>query len=131
MGIDIYARWRGMTADERAAQVTGFSIEAGHLGYLHEAYHGAPYATLVLVPEAFDRDFGDQYPDGVAVKARDLRERLPLAVETAIEREAIVYGHDRTHQDTRTIVKSFEDFVALCEAREADTGEPCRIIASY
>ena len=54
MGIDIYAQWDGMTAQEEAAQVTGFSIEHGHVGYLREAYHGEPYATKVLVPEAFE-----------------------------------------------------------------------------
>ena len=54
MGIDLYARWRDMTEDERAAQITGFSIEHGHVGYLREAYHGEPYATRVLIPEAFE-----------------------------------------------------------------------------
>jgi hypothetical protein len=33
MGIDIYARWNGMTEPERAAQITGFSVEHGHVGY--------------------------------------------------------------------------------------------------
>ncbi len=32
MGIDIYAQWDGMTTQEEAAQVTGFSIEHGHVG---------------------------------------------------------------------------------------------------
>lgn len=128
MGIDVYARWRGMTAEERAAQHTGFSIAAGHLGYLREAYHGAPYATPVLVPEAFDPDLE---AEGVSVPASILRERLPMVIAVAISREAEVYGHAPAHEDTKTIVKSLEDFVALCEAKEADTGEPCRIVASY
>ena len=45
MGIDIYARWNGQSSAEQQAQYTGFSIEHGHVGYLREAYHGAPYAT--------------------------------------------------------------------------------------
>ena len=37
MGIDIYARWRGQTLDEIAAQTrAGFSVEAGCTGYLRE-----------------------------------------------------------------------------------------------
>ncbi len=54
MGIDIYAEWRGMTQEESNAQITGFDAAAGHVGYLREAYHGEPYATRVLVPEAFE-----------------------------------------------------------------------------
>jgi hypothetical protein len=54
MGIDIYAEWKGMSEAEKKAQVTGFSVEHGHVGYLHEAYHGEPYATQMLVPESFE-----------------------------------------------------------------------------
>ena len=54
MGIDIYAKWSGMTREESKAQITGFDTAAGQVGYLREAYHGEPYATRVLVPEAFE-----------------------------------------------------------------------------
>jgi len=54
MGIDIYAEWRNMTPEESNAQITGFDATAGRVGYLREAYHGEPYATQVLVPEAFE-----------------------------------------------------------------------------
>jgi hypothetical protein len=30
MGIDIYAKWDGMTDAEKKAQVTGFSVEHGY-----------------------------------------------------------------------------------------------------
>ncbi len=53
MGIDIYLRWESMTEAERDAQQLGFSVVHGHVGYLREAFHGAPYATHVLMPEAF------------------------------------------------------------------------------
>ncbi len=55
MGIDIYARWRGMTSAQADAQITCFSVKAGQVGYLREAYHGEPYATRVLVPEGLRR----------------------------------------------------------------------------
>jgi hypothetical protein len=45
MGIDIYAEGDGMTDAQREAQITGCSVEHGHVGYLREAYHGEPYAT--------------------------------------------------------------------------------------
>jgi hypothetical protein len=48
MGIDIYARWKGQTAEEKKAQLAGFSLEHGHVGYLREAYHGNPCATMYL-----------------------------------------------------------------------------------
>jgi hypothetical protein len=54
MGIDAYAKWDGQTAAERDAQITGYSIVSGHVGYLREAYHGEPYATKVLFPECWD-----------------------------------------------------------------------------
>jgi hypothetical protein len=127
MGIDIRVSWPGQTDDERAAQITGFSIAHGHVGYLREAYHGEPYATRVLVPEAFE----DTDEAGAPIPAFILRERLPHALEVATERERAVYGHDRFHPDTRATRKSFRDFVDLCERQEKIAGEPCRISASY
>lgn len=107
MGIDVYLRWDKMTARERKAQFTGFSVTAGGTGYLREAYHGGPYATRVLVPEAFEDkrkhmcDCGDPKLEkrcppcrGVAIPATTLRERLPQVVLTALLRERIVYGND-------------------------------------
>ena len=58
MGIDIYARWEGQTEAEKEAQYTGFSTTAGAVGYLREAYHGGPYVTQWLMPEAFSPDLG-------------------------------------------------------------------------
>ena len=87
MGIDIYARWRNQTPAEADDQITGFSITAGHAGYLREAYHGGPYVTKFLVREAFESD-GHEAP----VPAALLRERLPAAVLLALYRERKVYG---------------------------------------
>lgn len=58
MGIDLYAKWDGVTEAEAEAQITGFSVTAGSVGYLREAYHGGPYVTAWLAPEAFVIDSG-------------------------------------------------------------------------
>src|SRR6185437_13507487 len=76
MGIDIYAEWDGMTEREKQAQICCFSIFHGHVGYLREAYHGEPYATKVLVPEAFEEL-------RVPIYAARLQERLPAVLVVA------------------------------------------------
>jgi hypothetical protein len=123
MGIDIYASWNGMTKAERDARITGFSIEHGHVGYLREAYHGEPYATMVLVPEAFDLG-------RAPISARTLRERLPQTLRAAEKREREVY-HETDPAAIERVLQSYRDFVSLCERKEHETGEPCTIIASY
>jgi hypothetical protein len=123
MGIDIYAKWDRMSMAEEAAQITGFSVEHGHVGYLREAYHGEPYATRVLVPEAFE--------DGRArIDAGKLQKRLPVALQVAEKREREVYGVTDANEIER-VLKSYRDFVALCARKEQETGIPCLIIASY
>lgn len=87
MGIDIYTRWPGQTAQEERAQCTGFASDAGHVGYLREAYHGGPYVTRYLVSEAFDT--GE-----AAIPAATLRARLPAAVLMHLYREHKLYGGD-------------------------------------
>jgi hypothetical protein len=128
MGIDIYANWPSQTKAEAEAQVTGLSIAHGHIGYLREAYHGEPYATRVLVPEAFDHEAN---PDGAPIPAETLRERLAETLDTATRRQRLVYDEGPDNQNTRTVLKSFSDFVELCERKERETGEPCSIRASY
>ena len=124
MGIDIYASWRGQSETEQAAQITGFSAEHGHVGYLREAYHGEPYATRVLLPEAFAAK-----GEPVAIPAALLRERLPETIETAIERERLIYMlHVTKHAAS---IRAFSDFVELCERKEGEAGQPCTIRASY
>jgi hypothetical protein len=88
MGIDIYLRWQGMTEEERAAQRAGYSVVYGHVGYLREAYHGEPYGTRVLVPEAFESTPGDDVGEEGAVRIPTwvLRNRLPVALSAARER---------------------------------------------
>ena len=125
MGIDIYAAWRGMKASDKAAQITGFSVHHGHVGYLREAYHGAPYATRVLVPEAFEEKV-----DWVEIPARRLRERLPEMLRRAKERELIIDGR-LDEERCGAVERSFTDFVELCEAKEQETGQPCLFRAAW
>jgi hypothetical protein len=125
MGIDIYASWKGQSAAEQAERDESmFDIAAGQVGYLREAYHGSPYATRVLVPEAF----GD---DGAAIPAVVLRQRLDATIAAAIERQRTVYDCDPEHPRTQEVCDSFRQFVTLCERMEAKTGEPCHIEASW
>lgn len=126
MGIDIYAHWENQTKEEEAEQITGFSVAHGHIGYLREAYHGRPYATEYLFSEAFESDESEAH-----IPASLLRERLPHAIEIAKRREREVYGREDDIPDTDPIIKSFTDFVELCEEKERETGEPVLIIASW
>ena len=125
MGIDIYARWKGQTEAEEQAQITGGSVVHGHVGYLREAYHGEPYATQSLVPEAFES------PEHRAeIPAAVLRERLPHTLALVAVRQQVIYDeHDP--EAIHEVQQSFEHFVALCERKEVETGEPITIIASF
>lgn len=125
MGIDIYAHWKGQSKQEEAAQITGFSVVHGHVGYLREAYHGEPYATHHLVAEAFAAHDGR-----AAIRASLMRARLPETLALVEERERTVYKAHRADH-IAAVQKSFTDFVELCERKEAATGEPVTILASY
>jgi len=88
---------------------------------IHAACHGQPDATRILVPEAFDR-----LGQPVAIPAALLRRRLPATLATADmrERKTDVVGLDSE-------LKSYCRFVELCEKMEAQSGEPCLIVASF
>lgn len=125
MGIDIYMRWDGITKKEKEAQYTGFSVTSGGVGYLREAYHGEPYATRVLVPEAFEAHGG-----WVKIKAATLRARLKETMATAQEREEKLYPREDA-KIKKEAVKTYEEFVKLAERKEHETGDPVSILASY
>jgi hypothetical protein len=125
MGIDLYARWKGQDDAARRAQTSaGFRVDVGHVGYLREAYHGEPYATKALVPEAFARR------GGVRIPAATLRTRLPKVLELVEERERTLYGAT-TKDEIEPTLRSFRDFVALCEQKERETGEAVEILADW
>ena len=130
MGIDIYMRWPGQTEEEKSAQFTGFDITMGRVGYLREAYHGPPYATYDFVAEAFSVEHTCEEDEdscvgctGAPIPASVLRERLPAAQDATRERYKGAEWVDK-------VVQSYADFVALAEAKEAETGQPVRIEAS-
>jgi hypothetical protein len=123
MGIDIYAHWRGQTDATKAEQSAAWlSTGAGGAGYLREAYHGEPYATKFLFAEAFET--GE-----ARISAALLRERLPRALALVEEREQNIY--QATDEQIEDAKQSFREFVALCEEKEKETGEPVLVIASY
>ena len=122
MGIDIYAKWDRMSMQDEAAQLKVWaSAEAGQLGYLREAYHGEPYATEVLVEEAF-------ISGRAHISASLLQARLPEVLELTERREREIYGVTDADEIER-VQKSYRDFVELCARKEEETGKPCLIIA--
>jgi len=103
MGIDVYLNWKGKTEKEEEDQVTGWSTEAGSAGYLREAYHGSPYATQVLVPEAFEDENSGK---NVSMFAKELRANLDDALKAFKERVQKLYP-DMPRKDYKKREKSF------------------------
>jgi hypothetical protein len=117
-------RWELMTEEEIEDQHQGFRVTIGNKGYLREAYHGDPYATKVLVPEAFDAHGAE-----VKIAAAILRERLPLAMKAALRREREVYRNSNVNEDS-PVIQSFVSFVELAEELE-EQGREYTVVASY
>ena len=131
MGIDCYLvnpETNQIHAEEIGQEeAMGFNPFSGHVGYLREAYHGGPYATKVLLPEAWideeERDEGG----AISIKASTLRHRLPKTLEAA----AIRNRENYSGRDEDAVLKSFEDFVDLAEDLEKKNGKPCKFYVSY
>lgn len=105
-----------MTEEEKQAQYTGFSVVAGNVGYLREAYHGDPYITHFLVAEAFDSKEGE-----ARIPAEVMRERLPKAVIMAMYRNNKLYGGDKdpANQDFENIGEALSGaFASMATAKE-------------
>ncbi len=131
MGIDCYLinpDTNKLHAEETGQEeAMGFNPFSGHAGYLREAYHGGPYATKVLLPEAWideeERDEGG----AISIKASTLRHRLPKTLEAAAIRNRENYAN----RDEEMVLKSFKDFVDLAEELEKEKGKPCKFYVSY
>lgn len=95
MGIDIYLKWAGMEDEAKKAQITGFDTTAGSTGYLRESYHGGPYATKMLVREAFESETCE-----AEIPAAVMRERLTHVTEPARGCDG---GHDLAEMFTHVI----------------------------
>lgn len=69
---------------------------------------------------------------GVSVEGQLLSDSTcPMTVEEAVrERCQRLYPEDGPEY-ADAVVKSFQEFVALAERKEAETGKPCTIYASY
>ena len=125
MDIEVCAQWDRMSMEEAAAQLSGkFSNDYGDVGYLREPYHGTPYATEALVPEALR--YGR-----ARIAASDLRKRLPDALHIVETRERSCAFTTADEAAIERMQKHYRDFVALCARKEEQTGIPCLIIASY
>ncbi len=120
MGIDVYLNWDGMTKEDKEKQFTGFSVHAGNVGYLREAYHGQPYATHIL----FSEDWDKQPEDGFVIPNSVLRARLTETVKTAMKRVRRIY-----HEQEPKSFQSFIDFVELHGRLEKEGRNP-RIVIS-
>lgn len=95
MGIDIYLKWADMTESDKQAQYTGFDTTAGSTGYLRESYHGGPYATKMLVREAFEAESCE-----ADIPAAVMRERLTHVTEPARGCDG---GHDLAAMITKLL----------------------------
>src|SRR5580765_3801213 len=77
-----------------------------------------------LCREAFEsRSVAAQIP------AATLKERLPKALRLAEEHERGRGGH-RLEDYTERLLERYRGFVALCEEKEKETGEPVKIIVN-
>ena len=149
MGIDIYMNWDGITDDEKKAQYTGFSTTSGDVGYLREAYHGGPYATETLLPEAFEwvqeignlmscaEMAGSELPDdlldllsrGCPMQAETLMDRLGSTILRVRERIDKVYPMT-SPEDADLVVSSYISFVDLALEKQAE-GKNIYVYASH
>jgi len=86
MGIDIYLTWDGMDDETEKTQIEStWHTDAGSKGYLRESYHGGPYATKILVREAFEAEKCE-----AQIPAAILRERLTHVTEPVLGKDG---GH--------------------------------------
>ena len=93
MGIDIYLEWEGMTDDDRKNQsAAAWSLEGGRVGYLREAYHGEPYATQILVREAFESDSCKAEIPATTLRARMTQVTEPVYGKTSGHDAAVALG---------------------------------------
>ena len=100
------------------------SNESGNVGYLREAYHGAPYATHFFCAEVWESDEPRAY-----IPAATLRVRFAKTLRLVEKRERTLYKS--TKEEIERVKQSYRDFVALCEQKEKETGEHVLIVGSY
>ena len=109
-----------MSKKQKDRQITAFDTTMGRTGYLREAYHGEPYATEKLIPEARNKTLD---PSNLQVPNRLLKQRLPSTIKAAIKREQTIYKAKNVTIKS-PVVKSYIDFVALHEKLEKAGKKP-------
>ena len=69
---------------------------------------------------------------GMSVEGQVLSDiTCPMTVEEAVRERCQRLYSDMNNEEIERVVQSFRDFVALAERKEAETGKPCTIYASY
>jgi len=107
------------TLRERLTSITepAYGCDGGHLAALL-------LSTLMqaAAKKSGNKVHGTHNPDG---------RTTPMSVEAAVRvRYAKLYPEDSASH-VEEVVQSFRDFVALAEQKEAESGRPCTIYASY
>lgn len=122
MGIDVYLCWDGQTEEEKEAQITGYSMTHGHVGYLRGAYSKRGISDIIcaLFPEGRHKVYDEEKERaGFRLDVKKLRQDLETVKK--------IYKDDDRMLDVHW--KSFEDFVALAEKKEEEGKNP-RVIMS-
>lgn len=91
---------------------------------------GGDAAAMLLQMLFADLVAAGGLPEGTKIEGGHTGDptTAPMTVEEAVVlRNTRLYGGDGADE----ILQSFRDFVALAERKEAETGEPCTIYASY
>jgi len=119
MQIELVASWKGKTDEESDLQLDRLhDVTAGGVGYLYEDRCDLLMGAEALCPEALARG-------AARIDAKLLRERLPEALFHA-EKVARIIGDEKEIEEVK---RSFTDFVAFCEEKQKETGEPVLIEA--
>lgn len=105
MGTDLYMTWKGMTDADREKQCTGFSIAAGHVGYIRASIGMRTENAILrmLFPAEYWEMAGEDLEKGglpfdfMAEGNQQLMDRL--AVHYLL---AVVTGKEVSHPDNRS-----------------------------
>ena len=120
-GIDVYAHWAGKTLAEERAQITGhsmaMSVTLGKLMMVNRTRSNSWFPRRSRVMRKFPQHY--------------CAPRLAEVLRIAAQRQATVYHRTIDDEAAKEALKSFADFVDLCERKEGETGKPCRISARY
>ncbi len=110
MGYDIYLKWKGQTSEESDKQITGYSITAGHVGYLRASYG---WADMIRVFEILFKGQWESHEN--ILTASEIAKNLKLA-------KRLPEWKKIKKEDGARVMQSVEDFVKLAVQKEKETG---------